>query len=236
MQPLPVLAAAAAYGLAVAPVGAQEADPATSPSLACPVRALSGNSISTPGWATSTFADSLYTNPKPEQPSGDLTDDWLEGFVKPALTRGVHDGKLRPVLRGLECRRRATYGAAPSLVGEDASSFGVEDLYVGWRSGNLFDLGENVLDFTLGRAQYPLGHGLLLWDGAAEGGSRGGYWTNARKAFEFAAIGRFRPGNHTVEGSISTRTTCRRPIPAASSGASTTSTRSARTRRSARPT
>ena len=27
----------------------------------------------------------------------------------------------------------------------------------------------------------------------------GGYWTGARKAFEFAAIGRFKPGNHTFE-------------------------------------
>ncbi len=33
----------------------------------------------------------------------------------------------------------------------------------------------------------------------ADGGSRGGYWTGARKAFEFAAIGRFKPGNHTFE-------------------------------------
>ena len=47
--------------------------------------------------------------------------------------------------------------------------------------------------------QYRLGHGLLLWDGAAEGGSRGGYWTNARKAFEFAAIGRVKPGPHLGE-------------------------------------
>ena len=92
-----------------------------------------------------------------------------------------------------------TYGAAPSLVGDDASSFDVEDLYFGWRSGNSLDLGENVLDFTVGRTQYTLGHGMLLWDGAAEGGTRGGYWTNARKAFEFAAIGRFKPGNHTIE-------------------------------------
>ena len=44
-----------------------------------------------------------------------------------------------------------------------------------------------------------LGHGFLLWDGAAEGGSRGGYWTNARKAFEFAAIGRVKPGSHLGE-------------------------------------
>jgi hypothetical protein len=38
-----------------------------------------------------------------------------------------------------------------------------------------------------------------LWDGTAEGGSRGGYWTNARKAFELAAIARVNPGAHTAE-------------------------------------
>ncbi len=47
-----------------------------------------------------------------------------------------------------------TYGAAPSLVGDDHSSFDVEDLYIGWRSGKMLgDLGENVLDFTVGRTQ-----------------------------------------------------------------------------------
>ena len=55
------------------------------------------------------------------------------------------------------------------------------------------------MDVSLGRAQYQLGHGLLLWDGAAEGGSRGGYWSNARKAFEFAAIARVKPGPHLGE-------------------------------------
>jgi hypothetical protein len=40
---------------------------------------------------------------------------------------------------------------------------------------------------------------MLLWDGAADGGTRGGYWSDARKAFEFAAIARFKPGRHTLE-------------------------------------
>ena len=82
---------------------------------------------------------------------------------------------------------------------EDVSSFGPEDLYIGWRSGTSLTIGENALDFSVGRSQYRLGHGFLIFDGASEGGSRGGYWTNARKAFEFAAIARFTPGRTLAE-------------------------------------
>jgi hypothetical protein len=85
-------------------------------------------------------------------------------------------------------------------VGLDQSSFLPEDLMIGWRSGAAFEsIGENVLDMSIGRLPYTLGHGLLIWDGSAEGGSRGGYWSNARKAYEFAAIVRFKPQNHTLE-------------------------------------
>src|SRR5882672_61575 len=151
-------------------------------------------------WGSFGFANSLYTNPKPDEPSGDLSDNWFEG----SITAGIggdytlaNSSQLYGKVSGVGER---TYGASPSLVGDDHSSFDVEDLYVGWRSGNsLGSLGENALDFTVGRTQYKLGHGLLLWDGSSEGGSRGGYWTNARKAFEFAAIGRFKPGKNTVE-------------------------------------
>ena len=86
------------------------------------------------------------------------------------------------------------------VAGGDFSSFQVEDLYGGWRSGTTLEsLGENAVELIVGRAQYQLGNGLLLADGSAEGGSRGGYWSNARKAFEFAAIGRVTPGAHTAE-------------------------------------
>ena len=44
------------------------------------------------------FADSLYTDPKPEQPSGDLSDDWFEGSVK-AGVEGAYTTDTRRVLR-----------------------------------------------------------------------------------------------------------------------------------------
>ena len=40
---------------------------------------------------------------------------------------------------------------------------------------------------------------MLIADGAAEGGTRGGYWTNARKAFEFGAVARFAPGPNRID-------------------------------------
>jgi hypothetical protein len=151
-------------------------------------------------WGSFGFANSLYTDPKPEQPSGDLGDNWFEGAAKPALTGTYTSAKAWQLYGKLSVVGERTYGAAPSLVGEDASSFGVEDLHLGWRSGKLWEgLGEDALELSVGRATFHLGQGLLLWDGAAEGGNRGGYWTNARKAFEFAAVGRFKPGGHKLE-------------------------------------
>jgi hypothetical protein len=150
-------------------------------------------------WGTFGFANSLYQNPKEGVPEN-LSDQWFEGSIKPALS-GVYkradSSEFYGKVSGVGER---TYGATPPAFGQDISSFQVEDLSIGWRSGNVFNsLGENAFDVTVGRAQYRLGHGMLLWDGAAEGGSRGGYWTNARKAFQFAAIGRFHPGPHTLE-------------------------------------
>jgi hypothetical protein len=152
------------------------------------------------GWGTFGFANSLFNNPKEPGLEEDLSDQWFEGFVKPGLT-ATYTLDSSSVLYGkISVVGERTYGSVPEQFGHDVSSFGPEDLYIGWRSGSsLPDLGDNALDFTLGRSQYQLGHGFLLWDGAAEGGSRGGYWTNARKAFEFAAIGRLKPGAHTVE-------------------------------------
>ena len=129
-----------------------------------------------------------------------------------------------------------TYGSVPDVFGSDVSSFGPEDLSIGWRSGKSLAIGENALDFTVGRAQYQLGHGLLLYDGAAEGGSRGGYWTNARKAFEFAAIGRVKPGRTPSKCSISTRTSSTRTTRGTRLWGANYEFASARTRRSARPT
>jgi hypothetical protein len=152
------------------------------------------------GWGTFGFANSLFDNPKVPGVEENLSDQWFEGFVKPALSGTYRFAATSELYGKVSAVGERTYGSVPAQFGDDVSSFGPEDLYIGWRSGkSLENLGENALDFVVGRSTYQLGHGFLLWDGASEGGSRGGYWTNARKAFEFAAIGRFAPGAHKVE-------------------------------------
>jgi hypothetical protein len=149
-------------------------------------------------WGTFGFNNSLFQNPK-EGVNDWLSDQWFEGSIKPALAGSHRLANSSEFYGKVSAVGERTYRAQPPIFGGDYSSFQVDDLSFGWRSGKA-DSGERVLDFTVGRAPFTLGHGLLLWDGAAEGGSRGGYWTNARKAFQFAAIGRVHPGHHKLEG------------------------------------
>jgi hypothetical protein len=151
------------------------------------------------GWGTFGFANSLYTNPKEPGVDDNLSDQWFEGYVKPALSGSFTFASTSEVYGRISAVGERTYGSVPADFGTDVSSFGPEDLYVGWRSGQAWSIGENAIDLSVGRNQYRLGHGFLLYDGASEGGSRGGYWTNARKAFELAVIGRFAPGPHAFE-------------------------------------
>jgi hypothetical protein len=148
-------------------------------------------------WGSFGFGNSLYTDVRPD-PSEDLGNHWFEGYVKPALSVSFPLGKSE-LYGKLSAVGERTYGG-PSIAGESASSFKQEDLYMGWRSGHSLSSWENLLDFTVGRTPYTIGHGFLVWDGTGEGGSRGGFWTNARKAWKFAGIARIKPGNHTIEG------------------------------------
>jgi len=150
------------------------------------------------GWGNFGFVNSLFDNPK-EDVAENLSDQWFEGYIKPALSGTFTLASSSQIYGKVSGVGERTYGSVPAVFGRDVSSFQAEDLAIGWRSGKSMSIGENALDFTVGRVQYRLGHGFLLYDGAAEGGSRGGYWTNARKAFEAAAIGRFKPGRHTIE-------------------------------------
>lgn len=140
------------------------------------------------GFGAFGFNHSLYTNVRPD-PSGNLSDNWLESFAKPALSADLKTGKSE-LYGKLSVVGERTFDAPPPIVGSEASSFQIEDAFVGWRSGKALGLGENALDLSFGREQYKIGHGMLLWDGGGEGGTRGGFWSNARKAWQVAGVAR----------------------------------------------
>ena len=202
------------------PAAEAEAEPRHSRRPACP-QGLNWTFNFDASAGTFGFADSLYTDPKPEQPSGDLSDNWSEASVKPALSAEYTTASSSQIYGKFSAVGTRTFGAAPTLVGDDASSFDIEDAYIGWRSGNsLGELGENVLDFTVGRTQYKLGHGMLLCDGSAGRRFAGRLLDRCAQGLR---VCRDRPlqarQSHASRRSISTRTTCRRPTPTASSGA-----------------
>ena len=150
-------------------------------------------------WGTFGFANSLFNDPK-ENVDDDLSDQWFEGTMKVAFSPKYTFASSSEIYGAISAVGERTYGSAPrEFAGPDISSFGPEDLAVGWRSGQSIGSSENLVDVIVGRAPYRIGHGMLIGDGAAEGGSRGGYWSNARKAFELAAIARLAPGAHRIE-------------------------------------
>ena len=144
------------------------------------------------------FGNSLYQQTRPDDPASNSGANWAEGYVKPAISGVLPAGKSEWYGK-LSVVGERTFAAPPPLVGSEASSYGLEDFYIGWRSGKSMSMGENALDFTLGMAPYRIGQGMLLWDGGGEGGVRGGFWSNARKSWQYAAIGRLNVKQNLVE-------------------------------------
>jgi hypothetical protein len=96
------------------------------------------------GWGYFGFGNSLYVNSHDEVQQ-DLSANWMEGYVKGGfdLTHKLSGGsEIYAALTGVGER---TWNAPPPLVGGEASSFGVEDAYIGWRSGTSLGLGENAM-------------------------------------------------------------------------------------------
>jgi hypothetical protein len=130
--------------------------------------------------------------------SGDNTGDaqWGEGYLKPSLS-STYETETAGTL----------YGAASAVgsltVGDgDAGGFtdggdkqlDVEDLYAGWRSGALLAdaLDEDGLDVSLGRQDFHVGDGFLIWDGNFDTAGDGAYWLAPRSAFKMTGLARLK--------------------------------------------
>ena len=72
---------------------------------------------------------------------------------------------------------------------------------LGWKIDNVFSGLENdTFSISAGDQDYLIGTGMLIADGGADGGERGGWYIGMRKAFQESAIVRLKSDEMLLEG------------------------------------
>lgn len=138
---------------------------------------------------------------------------WREGYAQygVSLEQGVaQDSQLYGALNWVSSGTWGDGDAAGLTDGSERTTK-IEEAYIGWRSGAMFPaLGENGIDFSLGRQVVTLGDGFIINDdglnfgkGVADGQlNRGGaYYLAARRAFDQTAVLRV-GGDQGVHGQV----------------------------------
>lgn len=134
---------------------------------------------------------------------GDNTNTWAELGVEPGLSfqmpagKGVMFGELSWVYTD-------TYSddASGLTIGlDDTDETTLEQAHIGWAIENPFaGLEDDTFSIIGGRQDYNIGTGLIINDGAANGGERGGWWLGLRKTFKDSVIVRLDSKQWLVEG------------------------------------
>ncbi|TFF52015.1 hypothetical protein C5609_10540 [Pseudomonas putida] len=138
---------------------------------------------------------------------------WQEGYVKYGLSGSQTLADSGTLYGAFSLLSSATWGdgdAAGLTLGDERRT-AIEDLYLGWRSANLFPaLGEDGVDISGGRQIVTLGDGFLIQGDPVNLGKvdlganfdRGGaYYLAARKAFDRTAVLRL-GGNQGWRGDL----------------------------------
>jgi len=137
---------------------------------------------------------------------GDNTDDWSEAAAELGFSGflPLGQGSFFGALSGLYSK---TWGddASGNTVGlDDPGNFNIEQAHIGWRSGNTFpSLDKDALTLKAGNFDYVVGTGLLLADGTADGGKRGGWYLSWRTAFRESFLARLESGAWKLDGFFS---------------------------------
>lgn len=125
---------------------------------------------------------------------------WQEGFIKYGVSgyTALGSGSVYGALAGISSGTWGDGDAGGNTDGSERKT-SLEEAYVGWKSGDLFNaLGKDGLDLSYGRQGFVVGDGFVLKnDGLSYGApfgddyDRGGaYYFAARQSFQQAAIAR----------------------------------------------
>lgn len=124
---------------------------------------------------------------------------WQEGYVKFGVTGQGELGQESAIYAGASVLSSGTWGdgdAAGFTTGTERKT-AWEDLYVGWKSGNLIPwLGKDGMDISVGRQRLAIGDGFVVdddifnyGDGFGKAFDRGGaYYLSPRRAFDKTVV------------------------------------------------
>ena len=128
------------------------------------------------------------------------SSSWREGYAKYGISFDQGLAGAGTSYGAFNLLSSGTWGDGDAAGFTDGSerTTKIEDAYLGWRSGQLFEaMGEDGVDVSFGRQNIMIGDGFLingdalnLGKGLADGEfNRGGaYWLAARKAFDQTAV------------------------------------------------
>jgi hypothetical protein len=129
-------------------------------------------------------------------PDGDVSGDaqWGEGYLKPALSLEYASDSAGTAYGGASTVGSLTVGDgdAGGFTDGGDGKVGLETLFAGWRSGTVLpeSWGEDALDLSVGRQDFHVGDGFLIWDGNFDTRGDAAYWLGPRTAFEFTGLAR----------------------------------------------
>ena len=134
---------------------------------------------------------------KAQENIGHNHDSWLEGSIEPGLKGYFNLPSSSQLYYELSYRHGKTIGddATGLTVGlNDPGRGEFEQAHIGWRSGELFSLADNLFEISIGQQDYRLAHGFLLWSGGSVGYKNGAWWIGGRSAFEDSGIVKINTG------------------------------------------
>ena len=132
---------------------------------------------------------------------GGDTDQWFEFGVEPKLSFRLPLGE-GTVFGALSVVGTYTMGddASGLTIGVAAGDVTLEQAHVGWRVADPFDFMDGeTFEVIVGNQDLLIGSGMLIADGASDGGERGGWYLSVRKAFHEALVLRLRSEDLLLE-------------------------------------
>ncbi|MCU7837090.1 MAG: alginate export family protein [gamma proteobacterium symbiont of Taylorina sp.] len=134
---------------------------------------------------------------KAQENIGHNDNSWWEATIEPGLKGHFvlpSDSQLFYELSYFYAKTMKDDASGETVTLDDPGHGELEQGYIGWRSGKMFSLADDLLELSLGQQDYKLGNGFLLWTGGSAGYKNGAWWIGSRHAFQDSAIVKINTG------------------------------------------